>query len=103
MKPVAKGSPKTRANSPNRTPVVSRGSNATARSEREIRLPAIEIRQGPNRLLYSFAVDGKVLHQFATVSRVHRSDEQQIQGYQRPDALIVNQRQQTQVDKQRRQ
>ena len=53
----------------------------------ELRLPAIEIRQGPSRVLYSFAVDGKLLHRFATVSRVHRSEQQQIQGYQRPEVL----------------
>lgn len=52
-----------------------------------LRLPALEVRQGPNRTLYSFAVDGKQLPLFATVSRVHRDDEAQIQGYQRPEVL----------------
>src|SRR5258706_15971554 len=50
-----------------------------------LRLPALEIRQGAKRLLYSFAVDGKVLHQFAAVSRIHRSATAQIKGYQRPE------------------
>jgi len=50
-----------------------------------IRLPALEIRQGPKRLLYSFAVDGKLLHRFAAVSRIHRNDTDQIKGYQRPE------------------
>ena len=53
----------------------------------ELRLPALEVRQGGNRTLYSFAVDGKRLTEFATVSRVHRDDHAQIQGYQRPEVL----------------
>jgi DGQHR domain-containing protein len=51
----------------------------------ELRLAALEIRQGPNRLLYSFAVDGKRLSDFATISRVHREDGGELQGYQRPE------------------
>jgi DGQHR domain-containing protein len=57
----------------------------TAKEVPVLRLPALEIRQGPKRLLYSFAVDGKVLHQFAAVSRIHRSASAQIRGYQRPE------------------
>jgi len=53
----------------------------------ELRLPALEIKQGPSRVLYSFAVDGKLLPNFATVSRIHRSEEQLIQGYQRPEVM----------------
>jgi len=53
----------------------------------ELRLPALEIRQGENRRLYSFAVDGKKLHSFAAVSRMKRGDEQEIKGYQRPEVL----------------
>jgi hypothetical protein len=30
--------------------------------------------QGPNRTLYSFAVDGKQLPRLAAVSRIHRDD-----------------------------
>jgi DGQHR domain-containing protein len=55
--------------------------------QHELRLPALEVRQGPKRTLYSFAVDGKLLPSFATVSRVHRDDDAQIQGYQRPEVL----------------
>lgn len=51
----------------------------------ELRLPALEIRQGPKRVLYSFAVDGKLLHRFAAVSRVRRDDGASIAGYQRPE------------------
>ena len=53
----------------------------------ELRLPAIEVRQGSGRLLYSFAVDGKLVPTFATVSRIRRDDEKQINGYQRPEVL----------------
>ena len=63
-----------------------RRGKTTGRGE-ELRLPALEVRQGGNRTLYSFAVDGKRLSQFATVSRVHRDDDSQIQGYQRPEVL----------------
>lgn len=49
-------------------------------------LPALEIRQRPGRILYQFAVDGKLIDRFATVSRIGRSGET-ISGYQRPEAL----------------
>lgn len=52
----------------------------------ELRLPALEIRQGRRRRLYTFAVDGKQLPLFTTVSRVRREDRQ-IAGYQRPEVL----------------
>ncbi len=56
-------------------------------SKEVLRLPALEVHQGPNRTLYSFAVDGKQLPLFATVSRVHRDSAANIQGYQRPEVL----------------
>lgn len=52
-----------------------------------LRLPALEIVQGPKRVLYSFAVDGKQLATFATVSRIHRQSDEQLGGYQRPEVL----------------
>ncbi|SFL60683.1 DGQHR domain-containing protein DpdB [Streptomyces pini] len=52
----------------------------------ELRLPALEVRQG-NRKIYCFAVDGKKLHSFAAVSRVRRDDSSTLQGYQRPEVL----------------
>lgn len=55
-------------------------------SKRDVlRLPALEIRQGKNRRLYSFAVDGKLLHSFCTVSRVSRHSAETLSGYQRPE------------------
>jgi len=59
----------------------------TTSTATEIRLPAIRIRQGDGRELFSFAVDGKELHRFATVSRVRRDEGAHVQGYQRPEVL----------------
>ena len=53
----------------------------------ELRLPAVEVRQSPGRKLYSFAVDGKLVHRFATISRVSRTEEGGLHGYQRPEVL----------------
>src|SRR6476620_7776193 len=51
----------------------------------DLRLPALRIRQGQKHI-YSFGVDGKRIHDFATVSRVHR-DDADLRGYQRPEVL----------------
>ncbi|WNV92019.1 DGQHR domain-containing protein DpdB [Umezawaea sp. Da 62-37] len=51
----------------------------------ELRVPAIEIQQGKRRI-YTFAVDGTQVHEFAAVSRIRR-DHEQLHGYQRPEAL----------------
>src|SRR6185369_4725963 len=53
----------------------------------ELRLPAIEVRQGPEHLLYTFAIDGKLIPSFSTISRIHRNGEKRIEGYQRPEVL----------------
>jgi DGQHR domain-containing protein len=53
----------------------------------DLRFPALEVRQGSRRVLYSFAVDGKLLPAFTTVSRLHRGDGEEIGGYQRPEVL----------------
>ncbi|PSM32391.1 DGQHR domain-containing protein DpdB [Haliangium sp. UPWRP_2] len=53
----------------------------------ELRIPAIEVKQGKKQVLYTFAVDGKLVHRFATVSRVRRDDAGQLSGYQRPEVL----------------
>jgi len=50
-----------------------------------LRLPALRIRQGAQHI-YCFGVDGKKIHDFTTVSRVHRDDED-LSGYQRPEVL----------------
>ena len=53
----------------------------------ELRLPALEIVQGNNRTFYSFAVDGKLLPRFATVSRIRRDGDDLLAGYQRPEVF----------------
>jgi DGQHR domain-containing protein len=53
----------------------------------DLRLPALEIHQSPTRNLYTFAVDGKLLPKFVAVSRIHRDESTQIEGYQRPEVL----------------
>jgi DGQHR domain-containing protein len=50
-------------------------------------LPAVEVTQGEGRILYSFAVDGKMLPQFAAISRISRPDGTDVDGYQRPEVL----------------
>jgi len=52
----------------------------------ELRIPAIEVQQSPGRILYSFAIDGKLIPSFAAISRVHRR-EAVLEGYQRPEVL----------------
>jgi DGQHR domain-containing protein len=53
----------------------------------ELVTPTIAIRQPGGRTLYSFAVDGKKLPLFTTISRVQRGDGHELNGYQRPEAL----------------
>jgi DGQHR domain-containing protein len=53
----------------------------------ELKLPALEIVQGRNRTFYSFAVDGKQLSKFATVSRIRRDGDDLVAGYQRPEVF----------------
>src|SRR5262245_4448772 len=54
---------------------------------KELRLPALEVRQSKQRLLYSFAIDGKLLPRVTTISRIVRDKNHQILGYQRPEVL----------------
>ena len=56
-------------------------------NQTELKLPAIEIVQGHNRTFYSFAVDGKLLSKFATVSRIRRDGDDLVAGYQRPEVF----------------
>ena len=50
----------------------------------KLRVPAIRARQGDHEILL-FAVDGKRLHEFTAVSRIHRDDDRELVGYQRPE------------------
>src|SRR5262249_679265 len=45
------------------------------------------IRQGPGKVLYSFAIDGKLLPAFTTISRIGRANGNHVHGYQRPEVL----------------
>lgn len=56
-------------------------------SIKELRLPAIEVKQGSGKTLYSFAVDGKLISSFATISRIKREEGNGLSGYQRPEVL----------------
>jgi DGQHR domain-containing protein len=49
--------------------------------------PAIEVQQSEGRRLYTFAVDGKQLPEFAAISRIARPNGEHIEGYQRPEVL----------------
>jgi DGQHR domain-containing protein len=51
-----------------------------------MRVPAIEVRQG-KRTLYTLAIDGKTIADIATVSRIKRSEDGTLAGYQRPEVL----------------
>src|SRR5215470_1995047 len=53
---------------------------------KHLRIPAIEVRQSPGRILYTFAVEGKIIPAFATISRIRRQDGILL-GYQRPEVL----------------
>lgn len=53
----------------------------------QLRVRALQIRQGRDRVLYSFAVDGKQIPSFAAVSRVGRDADNRVVGYQRPEVL----------------
>jgi DGQHR domain-containing protein len=52
---------------------------------KQLTVPAIAIRQGSKRVLYTFAIDGNQLHGIAQVSRLGRNDGGKIIGYQRPE------------------
>lgn len=55
--------------------------------DNELRVPALRIRQGGGQDVYSFAVNGKKLGEFAAVSRVKRGEAAEMTGYQRPEAI----------------
>jgi DGQHR domain-containing protein len=59
----------------------------SGKSRNILRLSALEITQGKDRRLYCFAVDGKRLHDFCTVSRVSRFEGENLHGYQRPEVV----------------
>ena len=58
-----------------------------AKTQQVLSLPAIEITQGRGRRVYAFAVDGKLLPDFTSVTRIGRDGSRRITGYQRPEVL----------------
>lgn len=52
-----------------------------------LELPCIRLEQTKKKYLYSFAVDGKLVPRFASVSRISRDEEAKVQGYQRPEVI----------------
>ncbi|MGE0322127.1 MAG: DGQHR domain-containing protein DpdB [Polyangiaceae bacterium] len=56
-------------------------------AKNQLRLPAFEIEQSPGKRIYTFACDGKLLPDFAAVTRVRRSTEGNLEGYQRAEVV----------------
>lgn len=50
-----------------------------------MRVPCIAIKQGKNRRLFTFAIDGRNLHSVAQVHRLGRGEDFDLIGYQRPE------------------
>jgi DGQHR domain-containing protein len=57
------------------------------RHMKTISLPCLRIEQGKGRYIYSFAVDGKDIQKFASISRIGRGEGGKLEGYQRPEIL----------------
>ncbi|WP_223761749.1 DGQHR domain-containing protein DpdB [Corallococcus sp. AS-1-6] len=66
--------------------ILAEASRMRVAARAPLRLPALEVEQPSGRRLYLFAVDGKQVPSFATVSRVRRT-EGVLEGYQRPEVL----------------
>ena len=84
--PASRGTKLRRRPSPRPRPPGSEEEDPDVKTPAILRVPALEVRQGRSRVLYSFAVDGKLLPRIASVSRIARED-QRIAGYQRPEVL----------------
>lgn len=52
-----------------------------------ITVPATEIRQSKGKKIYSFVIDGKKIHSFASISRLKRGSDTKLSGYPRPEVL----------------
>lgn len=50
-------------------------------------LPALAFQQGKQHTLFTFAVEGAKLKEFAAVARLNRQEDDRIDGYQRPEVL----------------
>ena len=54
-----------------------------------IKIPALEFHQGKSKLhrMFCFVIDGKKIHDFASISRIKRDANETLIGYQRPEVL----------------
>lgn len=52
-----------------------------------ISVPCIKFVQNPEKPIYSFVVNGKDIQKFAAISRIRRSDDNELVGYQRSEVL----------------
>jgi DGQHR domain-containing protein len=52
-----------------------------------LKVPALAFQQGKKHTLYTFAIEGAMLKKFADVACINRTDDNSINGYQRPEAL----------------
>ncbi|MDA8991822.1 tRNA-guanine transglycosylase DpdA [Akkermansiaceae bacterium] len=59
----------------------------TLRKMKSISLPCLRIKQSENRYIYSMAVNGKDIPKFASISRIGRNQNGDLEGYQRPEIL----------------
>jgi len=55
------------------------------RSMRSISVPCIKMQQSPDKVLFSFVINGKDIPKVATISRIARAADDQLVGYQRPE------------------
>ncbi|MFT5468127.1 MAG: DGQHR domain-containing protein [Verrucomicrobiales bacterium] len=57
------------------------------RNMKTLSLPCLRIQQSEGRYIYSFAIDGKDIQKFASISRIARNEKGGLEGYQRPEIL----------------
>ena len=55
--------------------------------EREWVFPCLRIEQGEGRLVFCFAIDGKMIDRFASIARIGRDPKGELVGYQRPEVM----------------
>lgn len=55
--------------------------------ETVFKIPCIAVQQSEDKRLFLFAIDGKLIDDFAAVSRISRKTTDEIAGYQRPESL----------------
>jgi len=56
-----------------------------AQKFRDWEYPALQLQQGENKKVYCFSVNGKDVHNYASISRIAQDGDGKIVGYQRPE------------------